>query len=156
MSYGRYVAAWIATATIGSLLLLTVSGVMTASAQPFVLGPARIHINGGVVVVGHAVLCFVQEGSAQVDATGTGSFVADLKRFVTKDPCGTIAGNITAAADAHTAGFSGFFSGVITRHSGPQPAGSFVGLGVGGTWQINNVSGGPSPLATGEGNLNIF
>jgi hypothetical protein len=151
MTQIRRVAATMAGVAIIALSLLLFSGAMTATASP---GPIRVHIDIGVVTVGHGLACYVQEGNVEAEGT-SGKFVANLKNADPGEegrPCGTIHGDVTFEAHPHGAGFFGSWSGVVTRHSGPQPSGDFTGAFMTGMWMVRApVSG----TVKGEGTLNI-
>jgi len=169
MSFSRKVVVSVAVITVAALSLLLASGVFTVNAAP---GPFRMHIDTGVVVIGHAGGCFVQEGNVEAEGTTapspfpffflgptTGRFVAHLKLFGTdpagaERPCGTIRGTVNFEAHPHFAGLFGSWQGTVTSHSGPQPLGNFTNAPVIGNWQIRHVAPG-SGLVVGEGSINI-
>lgn len=155
MSFGKKVVAILAVVAVIAVSLLGASGVLTANAAP---GPIRVHIDTGVVVVGHEGGCFVQEGNVEAEGT-QGRFVANLKVFgndpdAPGKPCGVIRGVVNLESHPHFAGLFGFWAGSVTSHSGPQPIGDFTGAFVSGSWQLRHVSG-TTGVAKGEGSINV-
>lgn len=165
MTFGRKLGAMVAVVAIASLSLLLVSGALMNRASA---GAARIHIDRGVVVVGHAGGCFVQEGRVEAESGGSffgggapvGTFVANLKVLGTDPdspggPCGVIRGTVTFEIHPHFAGLFGELSGTVTDHSGPKPVGDFTGAQVFGSYQIRHIARQGTGITQGEGDLNV-